>query len=78
MRVEDINWMDAKAAHGGGDCTGLSGDTIVVDDNDDTVLDCHESGEPVDRWCSGCIGWVAVCELAAWQAMAGKEKPCES
>lgn len=73
-----IDWVAARDAHGGGYCDGFADGMAIVDDNDDSVLECHESGEPVAKWCANCIGWAAVCELAAVQMFAAKEKPCDS
>lgn len=70
--MKPIDWIAAKKAHGGGSCDGLTnGETFVDDNNPDTELECSETGIPMAHWCSQCIGWAAVCELAFQQ----REKP---
>lgn len=71
MATDPKKWAKAREAYGTS-CDGLTNDKQFTDANDidDRVLDCHETGEPIEGWCSNCIGWEAVCELAEMERVA--------
>jgi len=72
MSTDPKKWSKAREAYYNS-CDGLTYDKKFTDanDTDDRVLYCYETGEPIEHWCCNCIGWEAVCELAATELMGG-------
>lgn len=70
LKASGMKWRKAKQEYWTS-CEGLNSDKRFVDANDpDTTLYCYETGEPIEDWCSNCMGWEAVCDLAAQESDA--------